>query len=562
MSLFAGHRLIIDEYPVRIKNIGDEVKKFRDAVKFVIKDLKQTKLSTETHYGKELADIFSAQILILKDEVFLEEIDKGIIDQRKNAEYMVYTVFRERQEFFLKQKNEYFKDRAWDIQALKRQIIAKLKGQEESYSLSRLSIVVASDLTPKDTVTFDRRKILGFAVDHGGKTSHTAILARSLEVPCVVGLHNFSTIVEDKDLVIIDGSSGLVYLNPDKETVEEYKEKQRQFDQLESELLLEAGLPVSTKCGQNVEILANLELQDEVSAVLHVGAKGVGLLRTEGLFLESEQLPDEALQTEIYSQIANELSQMPVTIRTLDIGGDKAISQIAFPPEANPFLGWRAIRFSLESTKIFKQQLKAILKASGLHKNIKIMLPFITTVEEIRQTKALLVECKNELRKKRSKFDADIELGIMIETPGAALLSRVLVKEVDFFSIGTNDLTQYTLAVDRGNEKIAKLYSHFHPGVLELIKKVISVADKNKIPVSLCGEMAGDINATIILLGLGLRVFSATPIMIPAISKIIRKTTIKEAERIADKVINMSSSEEVEKYASKYVKKIFGNIIY
>ena len=562
MSLFAGHRLIIDEYPVRIKNIGDEVKKFRDAVKFVIKDLKQTKLSTETHYGKELADIFSAQILILKDEVFLEEIDKGIIDQRKNAEYMVYTVFRERQEFFLKQKNEYFKDRAWDIQALKRQIIAKLKGQEESYSLSRLSIVVASDLTPKDTVTFDRRKILGFAVDHGGKTSHTAILARSLEVPCVVGLHNFSTIVEDKDLVIIDGSSGLVYLNPDKETVEEYKEKQRQFDQLESELLLEAGLPVSTKCGQNVEILANLELQDEVSAVLHVGAKGVGLLRTEGLFLESEQLPDEALQTEIYSQIANELSQMPVTIRTLDIGGDKAISQIAFPPEANPFLGWRAIRFSLESTKIFKQQLKAILKASGLHKNIKIMLPFITTVEEIRQTKALLGECKEELRKKRSKFDADIELGIMIETPGAALLSRVLVKEVDFFSIGTNDLTQYTLAVDRGNEKIAKLYSHFHPGVLELIKKVISVADKNKIPVSLCGEMAGDINATIILLGLGLRVFSATPIMIPAISKIIRKTTIKEAERIADKVINMSSSDEVEKYASKYVKKIFGNIIY
>lgn len=562
VSIFAGDKLLVEEYPIRIKDIDNEVRRFRNTVSEVINDLEQSKKYTENNYGHELAEIFSAQIALLEDEAFLSEVDSGIIEQRKNVEYVVFNLFKERKEYFLSQKNEYFKDRAYDILALKNLILAKLQGHIETYALTTLSIVVAPDLSPKDTINFDRRKILGFAVDHGGRTSHTAILARSLEIPCVVGLHNFSTIAQNGDTAIIDGSTGTVILNPDKKTLSQYEKKQQHFEKVESNLLNEAVLPVYTPCGVAVELMANLELKDEIKAVKHVGAKGIGLLRTEGVFIEANHMPDENKQTEIYSYVASQMAPLPVTIRALDIGGDKVISGLSFPTEANPFLGWRAIRFLLESKTVFKHQLRAILRSSAKDKNIKIMLPLITTIDEVRNSKLMIEECKRELRKEKIKFDNKIELGIMVETPVSALMCEAFADEVDFFSIGTNDLTMYTLAVDRGNEKISKLYNHFHPGVIQLIKKVIDVSAKKGIPVSLCGEMAGDSMATILLLGLGLRKFSAAPIMIPAISKIIRETRISEAKKIANKVLKMKTTEEVEKYLSDYTNNVFGNIIY
>jgi phosphotransferase system enzyme I (PtsI) len=562
ISIFTGKRLVIQDYSLRIQDIDAEIKRLRETVALVADELEEIKVIAEKQYGKNISEIFDAQITLLKDKYFFNEIEKAIMDQRKNAEYIVYRMFKEKQEYFSKQENEYFRDRALDLQALKRQIIAKLQGEKETQILNKVSVVVAPDLSPRDTVSFDRRKTLGFAIDKGGITSHTAILARSLEIPCVVGLSNFSTFVKEGDKIILDGSEGVVYLNPPAEIVNKYLKRKEEFEKLETNLLHEAHKPVRTTCGIDVKLLANLELKDESQAVKHVGAKGIGLLRTEGLFIEQGKIPDEDTQVNLYCKIAKDLYPLPISIRTIDIGGDKTISQISFPPESNPFLGWRAVRFCLDTPLIFKEQLRAILRTSGCHDNVKIMLPFITTIEEIRESKKLLEECKTELKAEGAEFNSDIEVGIMIETPAAALMVNIFAGEVDFISIGTNDLTQYTLAVDRGNERIAKLYSHFYPAVLQLIQRIIKDGNSNSVEVSMCGEMAGDPIATVLLLGLGLRNFSAAPIMLPTIAGIIRETSIEEAEKIAGKILAMASSKEAEAYLKKYMQKKYSHILF
>ena len=562
VSLYAGKKLNIQEFTVPIKDLNKEVKRFRSTVSSIITDLKQTLTLAEKQYSSDITSIFEAQIILLQDEIFLKEIDDGIIQQRRNAEFVVYNIFKERQDYFSKQESEYFRDRALDLQALKRQIITELQGPVKTPILTKVSIVVAPDLSPQETLNFDRRKTLAFAIDHGGKTSHTAILARSLEIPCVVGLHNFSTIAREGDILIVDGTEGVVYLNPSQEIISRYKERQLRYEKLETDLLQNALLPVETKQGIEIELLANLELQDETQAVKHVGAKGVGLLRTEGLFIEQGKIPPEEAQVKLYTKISKAVYPLPITIRTIDIGGDKTISQLAFPPESNPFLGWRAIRFCLDSPIIFKEQLRAILRASGKVKSIKIMFPFITCVEEIRKSKVIVEECKAELKSESLAFNPDIEIGIMIETPAAALMGEVFSSEVDFFSIGTNDLTQYIMAVDRGNDKIADLYSHYFPGVLQMIQKVLRDGQKANIPVSICGEMAGDPLATVLLLGLGIRIFSAAPVMLPTIAGIIRETSLKNAERLANKVLGMDSAITVESYLKRYMQKNYSHIMH
>jgi phosphotransferase system enzyme I (PtsI) len=552
---FSNQRLTIDEREILQAQVADEIERLRQSIALVRSDLIQTRDLTKDHYSSEMADIFTAQIAILEDQIFLSEIESAIHQRRKHAEFVVYDIFKERQEYFRKQQNQYFQDRAWDIQALKRQIIAKLQGKEESYHLSVPSIIVAENLSPRDTVHFDRKKILGFAIDHGGSTSHSAILARSLEVPCVVGLHNVSNTAADGSYGAIDGYHGHVVIHPSAAEEQRLLTLKERLATRDAELLRKANLPLCSKCGEAVQLLANLELQDEVEAVHLVGAKGIGLLRTEGLFLASEELPDEERQTAVYTQVAAAMAPLPVTIRTLDIGGDKAISQIAFPPENNPFLGWRAIRFSLDSEAVFKQQLRAILRAGYGH-NIRIMLPLISNSAEITASRQLLDICKDELAHDGFAFAEDIELGIMIETPAAAILAADFAEQVDFFSIGTNDLTQYTLAADRGNEKIAHLYSHFHPAVIRLIASVLRTGHEKGIPVSLCGEMAGDTRATALLLGLGLRCFSAAPIVIPAVAKIIRETDLDIAQELANQVMAMNSHKQIENYLEEYSSRL------
>jgi phosphotransferase system enzyme I (PtsI) len=559
--IFAGHKLNIEEHSLKLKDLDDEVQRFREAVAASRRDLLRSRDLVISQQNDEIAEILDGQIALMGDEIFLQEIVSKIIENRKNAESVVFAIFRERQEYFHNLESEYFRDRAWDLKALKKLIIAKLQGNEINYHINDYAIIAAHDLAPNDTVNFDRKKILGMVVETGGKTSHSAILARSLEIPCVVGVPNLMTAIGEAGTMIIDGRSGDVIIHPEPEVLEDYKARKKHYEKIESDLLQESIMPVQSCCGENVELLANLELSDEIQAVRHVGAKGIGLLRTEGLFFEAHGLPEEEEQFGWYDKIARAMLPHPVTIRTMDFGGDKAIPAIVFPAEDNPFLGWRAIRFSLDSPNLFKIQLRAILRASR-HQNVRIMLPFIAAVSEVTRSLELIETCKAELLAENLVFDEAVKVGIMIETPAAAMMTDLLAEEVDFFSIGTNDLTQYALAVDRGNEKIASLYDHFNPGVLRLIRQTIESAEKTGTPVSMCGEMAGDPLAIVPLLGMGLRSFSAAPIMLPSISKIIRETNIAEASRVTEDIFKLRNTSAIKAYLTEYAETHFRDFLF
>lgn len=519
------------------EDIEKELAKLDKAINESIEQLKRVKDRVAKEMGENAAAIFEAHIMILEDPEFIPEIKAHIKAEGVTAEYAVQETVKKYAGIFSDMEDEYLKERAADIKDVGSRIIANLLGQiHDLTDLPNGTIVVAKDLSPSDTAQMDKTRVEAFLTDEGGKTSHTAIMARTLEIPAVVGLGSITQQVKSGDIVIVDANEGEVYVNPDNDLLNVYMKKKEDYNEFKEKLKSLTTLPALTIDGRKVELEANIGTPKDVESALANGAEGVGLFRTEFLYMDRNNLPTEEEQFEAYKKVVTSMGCKRVTIRTLDIGGDKEIPYLGLEKEINPFLGWRAIRFCLDRPDIFKTQLRAILRASAYGK-VSIMYPMISDIDEVRRANKLLEESKRELRQKGIPYDLNIEVGIMVEIPSAALTADILAKEVDFFSIGTNDLTQYTLAVDRGNQRVKSYYNYFQPGVLRLIKNCIDEAHKRGIYTAMCGEMAGDPEATKVLLGLGLDVFSMSASSIPLVKDVIRNTTIEEAKTLAERAL-------------------------
>jgi len=515
--------------------------------------LDSAQASSQKQYGDEFTEIFESQKTFLDDVTLLEEIQQEIELSASSAPFAVSKILSEKTDYFIKMENTYFRERAYDIMDLKQKLIYSLLGIDFDYNLTGPSIIVAEMLSPSDTVQFNRNFILGFLTDQGGKTSHTAIMARGLQIPAVVNGYTLSKLIVPGSTVILDGFTGAIIINPRPETIKRYRALQEEHDQFNEELQKEIALPSVTRDGQQVTLMANIEFVHELSDVKKNKAKGVGLFRTESVFIEKKELPSEEDQFEIYKQAAEQIAPLPLTIRTIDLGGDKFLENYSAEDELNPFLGWRAIRFCLDEPEIFKRQLRAILRAS-VFGNIHILLPMISSVDEVIQTKEYLEEVRQELTEKGIAFKTDIPLGIMIETPAAAMLTGILADYVDYFSIGTNDLTQYVLAIDRTNDKVAKSYNTFNPAVLSFIAKTIETGKLNGKPVTLCGEYAAVSEAVPLLLGMGLRNFSMNPHLIAKVKKIIRILDIESCEKLYEEVKELHTASAIEQYCKDFFK--------
>lgn len=541
--------------------IEGEVEKFKQAVHKAKHELRTLQNKAVHRIGRESAKIFDVHQLLLEDSVIIDETIVGIEQDLKSADHAFYDIMQKYQQS-LDESSEYFKSRISDIKDVKKRVIRHIQGDRTDYltKLEGTAVIVARDLTPSDTVLLDRHKIQGFATDLGGRTSHAAIMARSMEVPAVVGLRKISSIAENGDRIIVDGIEGKVLLKPDEKTIKYYRQLQEKYYATEEKLGEIRDLISVTTDGKEIELSANLEFTDEVDSVKSHGAQGIGLYRTDYIYLSRRELPTEEEQLEEYSKIVSKITPQPVIIRTMDLGGDKQPKSLVIPPEENPFLGWRAIRISLERRDIFNVQLRAILRASNIG-NVKILFPMISGLDELAECKEALEQAKSELKQAGVPFDQDIEIGVMIEVPSAAMLADKIAREVDFLSIGTNDLVQYILAVDRGNERIAYLYKHLHPAVLRFLKQIINAGHQEGVWVGMCGEMASDILATLILLGLDLDEFSVTPTAVPEIKKIIRSTDYREAVKIANRVLEFETAAEVEKFMIKIMRKKFREMV-
>jgi len=543
-------RIAWDDIPAQIQLFEEALIKTRREIIEL-----QKRISGEM--GQEEAQIFDAHLLVLEDRMLIEEVISRLKKEQLNVAYIFSEVLKKYISVFSKIEDEYLKERTSDINDVGKRILRNLLGKEKRGlgELKEKAVIVAHDLSPSDTAAMHKKNVAGFVTDIGGKTSHTAIMAKSLEIPAVVGVEGATLKIKPGDILIVDGSLGLVIVDPDEATLKEYQEELVKLKGIAERFLSVKDLPAVTPDGRTIEISANIEFPDEVpSAKLH-GCQGIGLYRTEFFYMNRKDSPTEEEHYQAYKYVAEEMSPHPVVIRTLDLGGDKFLSQFNVPNEMQPFLGWRAIRFCLARPDIFKLQLRAILRAS-VHGNLRLMYPMISGIEELRQANAFFREAKDELKQKGLAYNDSMEVGVMIEVPSAAMTADILAKEVNFFSIGTNDLIQYSLAVDRGNEKVAYLYEPAHPAVLRLIRNVIDAAHLANIKVAMCGEMAGEPSLALILLGLGLDEFSMPPQMIPELKFIIRAVGFKTAQEIAGQAFGFVTGSEVEKFAQDKLAEI------
>lgn len=549
-----------DEIEIEKKNIADEqvekeLKKLHSALDESKNSLKKLKEETAKKLGEEKAEIFSAHLMILDDPEVIPAFENKIKDNKLNAAAAVKEVIDEFAAIFAAMDNEYLRERGSDIKDVGMRIIKNLLGVEEiSDKMEDEVIIVAEDLTPSDTAQIDTDKVLAFVTRDGSRTSHSAIMARSLGIPSVVGLGNELIEKVEKNIkIIVDGNMGKVFFNPDQSTLDEYKEKLEKYEAEQERLKLFKDKKAQTKDGHQVEVAGNMGNLKDVDPILANGGEGVGLFRSEFLYMDRSEMPTEEEQFEVYKEAAEKMEAKPLVIRTLDVGGDKELPYLEFPEEMNPFLGYRAIRVSLERDDVFKPQLRALLRA-GAYGNIKIMFPMISSLDELLKAKSKIEEIKAELKEEGVKYDEDIDLGIMIEVPAAVMIADQLAKEVDFFSIGTNDLIQYTVAVDRMNEKIAEMHTPYHPAVLKLIKKTIDAGHAEDIWVGMCGEAAGEELLVPFLLGAGLNEFSMSAVSILKIKEILTKWTLAEAEAESKKVLELGTAAEVKKYLNKIKK--------
>ncbi|MCK6257968.1 phosphoenolpyruvate--protein phosphotransferase [Fictibacillus sp. KIGAM418] len=542
--------LIIEKKTV--ENTGLEVERFSAAVEKAKGELQVIKENALKELGEDKAAIFAAHLLVLEDPELIDAVKTKIQNENVNAESAMDEISGMFISMFEQMDNEYMKERAADIRDVSKRVLAHLLGVQFSSpaTISEEVVIIAEDLTPSDTAQLNRKFVLGFATDIGGRTSHSAIMSRSMEIPAVVGTKTVTEKISSGTLLIIDGLDGEVIVDPSNEELDLYKKKQEEYKAQKAEWAKLVNEQTTTADGHHAELAANIGTPQDVKGVLENGAEGVGLYRTEFLYMGRDQLPTEEEQFKAYKEVLEKMEGKPVVIRTLDIGGDKELPYLDLPKEMNPFLGFRAIRLCLEQQEIFRTQLRALLRASA-YGNLKIMFPMIATLVEFRSAKQVLLEEKEKLVKEGVSVSENIEIGIMVEIPSTAVLSDRFAKEVDFFSIGTNDLIQYTMAADRMNERVSYLYQPYNPAILRLIRMVITAAHKEGKWVGMCGEMAGDPIAIPILLGLGLDEFSmsATSVL-PARSQ-LSKLSKAEAEKHVDTILNMDTAEDVVKFVNE-----------
>jgi phosphotransferase system enzyme I (PtsI) len=534
-----------------------EIQRVRNAFGDAIEELSRLEAQQDHVERGKIKDIFAVHLRFLRDRSLRKKITDLIHSDLVTAEYAVSTVLREIAAHFSNVKDSYISERAADIYDMERRLLRQLLGRkrEDIESLKEEAAVVARELSPTQTAAFNKEFVKGIATDAGGRTSHTAIVARSLGIPAVVALEDLTEIVQGGETVIIDGNRGIVVVNPDDETLRQYERYAREFIELEHKLDAVKQKPAVTRDGTVIAILGNIEFPEEAALILQKGGEGIGLYRTEFLYLNRPTDPTEQQHYEAYAETIRVFKHRPVVIRTVDLGADKFTQSRRFAPEPNPFLGLRSIRFCLQNLMMFKTQLRAILRASVLG-DVKIMFPLITNLQEVMQAKMILRDVMEDLDEDSIEYNRNIKVGIMIETPSAALTASTLSKSADFFSIGTNDLVQYTLAVDRGNELVSTLYSAAEPAVLRLIRNVIQDAHKMRIDVSVCGEVASEPEYIMLLLGMGIRTISLAPPMIPEIKQIIRSVTIEDCNNVARKVLAMNSERQISSYLRNAVRKI------
>ncbi|MFC1485502.1 phosphoenolpyruvate--protein phosphotransferase [Candidatus Latescibacterota bacterium] len=545
----------VEEKDIPPEQIDREKARFKAAVEEVIGDIRDLKSKIEKKVGKEDASIFDPHIMLLEDPTVIQETH-DIIAKGKNAEYAFFKTTRKIIKVYQKLEDPYLRQRADDITDILRRVYTKLKGKEFSVfsTLQHPVIVVAPNLSPSDTAHMHTGSVLAFVTDLGGLTSHATILARSLGIPAVLGVKNASMGISHGEYLIVDGIQGKVIVDPDEKTLEEYHRKKRELEEIRESLHQLRDLPSVTVDGKHIGLHANIEFPDEVDAVIDNGAAGIGLYRTEYHFLEQDRMPTEEELYADYSKIARALVPRSVNIRTFDLGGDKISHLVQTQPEENPFLGWRAIRVSLAHKDIFKVHLKAIIRASAT-RNVKVMFPMISSMEELNEALVCVEDVKDLLRREGRDFDENIPVGVMIEVPSAVMIAGHLAAKADFLSIGTNDLIQYSVAVDRTNDRIANLFEPFHPGVLRMIQMTVEAGHAHGIPVAVCGEVSNDPVASLILIGLGIDELSMAPTYIPTIKNMVRRVSFVEAQRLAQLVLNMSTAQETKQYIEKYVEK-------
>lgn len=532
-----------------IQDIDSEIERFEKALTRSQEELEAIRKHALKELGEDKADIFSAHLLVLNDPELINPIKDQIKSEKTNAEFALNDVSTRFIDMFKAMENEYMQERAADIQDVTKRTLAHLLGVTiaNPSMISEEVIIIAEDLTPSDTAQLNRKYVKGFTTDIGGRTSHSAIMARSMEIPAVVGTKTVTDDIENGALIIIDGLEGKIFVNPSEDLLKMYEDKKVAFEDQKAEWAKLLNKRTVSADGYHVELAANIGTPEDVKGALENGAEGVGLYRTEFLYMGRTQLPTEEEQLEAYTTVLKHTADKPVVVRTLDIGGDKELPYLNLPKEMNPFLGFRAIRLCLEMQDMFRTQLRALLRSS-IYGNLKIMFPMIATLDEFRKAKSILIEEKEKLQKEGIPVAENIEVGMMVEIPSSAVMADIFAKEVDFFSIGTNDLIQYTLAADRMNERVSYLYQPYNPAILRLIKNVIDAAHKHGRWVGMCGEMAGDEVAIPILLGLGLDEFSMSAASILKARSQILKLSKSELEKAVQQILNMETTSEVESF--------------
>ena len=547
-------KIVLDTQKIKESQIDAEIVRFYEGRSAAVEQLNSIKDRAYASLGEEKAAIFEGHLMILEDEELEEEILDYLRSNKVNAAVAANVIIDQQVAMLSEIDDEYLKERAGDIRDIGNRLIKNILGMHivDLGEINEEAILVAYDLTPSETAQLNLDKVLGFVTDIGGRTSHTSIMARSLELPAIVGTNNVTELVNTGDFLILDALNNAVYVNPSQDEIQRLKTLQAKLAEEKAELAKLKDLPALTLDGHRVDVVANIGTIRDVEGAERNGAEGVGLYRTEFLFMDRDQLPTEEEQFIAYKEVVEAMNGNLVILRTMDIGGDKELPYLNLPKEMNPFLGWRAIRIALDRREILNAQLRAVLRASA-YGRLAVMFPMIISVEEIRELKSVIEELKVELRNEGKDFDENIQIGVMVETPSAAVNAKFLAKEVDFFSIGTNDLTQYTLAVDRGNELISHLYNPMSPSVLSLIKQVIDASHAEGKWTGMCGELAGDENATILLLGMGLDEFSMSAISVPRIKKLIRNVNYQDAKHLAEKALQQPTAAEIERLVADFL---------
>ncbi|MDO6705234.1 phosphoenolpyruvate-protein phosphotransferase PtsI [Photobacterium sp. 1_MG-2023] len=552
--LLQEEEITLDKSPISVDQLDKEIECFFNARQKSSEQLEVIKEKARATFGEEKEAIFEGHIMLLEDEELEEEIIAFIKDNKVRAAYAIHAIIEEQATTLESLDDEYLKERATDIRDIGNRVVKNALGIN-IVNLSAINeevILVANDLTPSETAQINLNYVLGFVTDIGGRTSHTSIMARSLELPAIVGTNDITKQVNNGDMLVLDAINNQIVINPTADEMAKFKTIRDEYQAEKDELAKLKDLPAITLDGHQVEVCGNIGTVKDCDGVNRNGGEGVGLYRTEFLFMDRDALPTEDEQYQAYKDVAQAMQGQAVIIRTMDIGGDKDLPYMDLPKEMNPFLGWRAVRISLDRREILRAQLRAILRASA-HGKLRIMFPMIISVEEIRELKNELETYKAELREEGLTFDETIEVGVMVETPAAAAIAHHLAKEVEFFSIGTNDLTQYTLAVDRGNELISHLYNPMSPAVLTVIKQVIDASHAEGKWTGMCGELAGDERATLLLLGMGLDEFSMSAISIPRIKKVIRNSNFADVKLMAEQALALPTAAEIEAHVETFI---------